>query len=26
VETAGKRDLQDRGVSFRITVRPLLLP
>jgi hemolysin activation/secretion protein len=26
VESAGKRDLQDRGVSFRITVRPLLLP
>ena len=26
VASAGKRDLQDRGVSFRITVRPLLLP
>ena len=26
VETAGKRDLQDRGVSFRLVVRPLLLP
>jgi len=26
VEPAGERDLQDRGVSFRLTVRPLLLP